>query len=64
MACAVLNDAGTHYIYCVGGSQLVTNTVTGRVFRYDPVNDTLTHGCGSLATWRQHSAWRFRGSFE
>jgi hypothetical protein len=42
MACAVLNDSGRNYIYCVGGSQVVTNLVTGRVFRYDPINDTLT----------------------
>jgi hypothetical protein len=42
MACAVLNDSGRNYIYCVGGSQVVTNLVTGRVFRYDPLNDTLT----------------------
>src|SRR5438552_2796149 len=42
MACSVLNDSGTDYIYCVGGSQSVVNTVTGRVFRYDPVTDTLT----------------------
>ncbi len=42
MACSVLNDSGTDYIYCVGGSQSVVNTVTGRVFRYNPVTDTLT----------------------
>ena len=42
MACAVLNDSGRNYIYCVGGSQVVSNLVTGRVFRYDPLNDTLT----------------------
>src|SRR2546423_5403749 len=33
--CAVLNDSGTDYIYCVGGSQVSTQTETGRVFRYD-----------------------------
>jgi hypothetical protein len=42
MACGVLNDSGTDYIYCVGGSQSVTNTVTGRVFRYDPVADVIS----------------------
>jgi N-acetylneuraminic acid mutarotase len=42
MACGVLNDAGTNYIYCVGGSQSGVNTVTGRVFRYNPVTDTLS----------------------
>src|SRR5947199_3308166 len=42
MACAVLNDSGTDYIYCAGGSQVVVNVVTGRVFRYDPVADAIT----------------------
>lgn len=42
MACSVLNDSGTDYIYCVGGSQFGTNLVTGRVFRYDPVADVIT----------------------
>src|SRR5207237_5447871 len=42
MACAVLNDSGTDYIYCAGGSQVVVNIVTGRVFRYDPVADAIT----------------------
>src|SRR6266567_7819303 len=40
--CAVLNDSGTDYIYCVGGSQVSTQTETGRVFRYDPVADVIT----------------------
>jgi N-acetylneuraminic acid mutarotase len=47
MACSVLNDAGTDYIYCVGGSQFGTNLVTGRVFRYDPVTDNLTTVAGA-----------------
>ncbi len=42
MACGVLNDAGTDYIYCAGGSQVVVNLVTGRVFRYNPITHTLT----------------------
>jgi Kelch motif protein len=42
MACSVLSDSGTDYIYCVGGSQFSTNAVTGRVFRYDPVADSIT----------------------
>jgi len=40
--CAVANDSGTDYIYCVGGSQSSTATETGRVFRYDPVADVIT----------------------
>jgi hypothetical protein len=42
MACGVLNDAGTDYIYCVGGSDVASQTTTGRVFRYDPVTDSIT----------------------
>jgi hypothetical protein len=43
MACGVLNDAGTDYIYCVGGSAIgLPNMATDRVFRYDPVTDTLS----------------------
>jgi N-acetylneuraminic acid mutarotase len=37
----VLNESGTDYIYCVGGSDVASQTTTGRVFRYDPVTDTL-----------------------
>jgi len=42
MACGVLNDSGTDYIYCVGGSNFAAQTVTGRVFRYDPIADSIT----------------------
>jgi Kelch motif/Galactose oxidase, central domain len=42
MACGVLNDSGTDYIYCVGGSAGGQTTATERVFRYDPVTDTIT----------------------
>ncbi len=42
MACGVLTDAGTPYIYCVGGSAAGAVTATGRVFRFDPVANTLT----------------------
>jgi N-acetylneuraminic acid mutarotase len=47
MACSVLNDSGTDFIYCVGGSQFGTNAVTGRVFRYDPVADVITTVTGA-----------------
>ena len=46
MSCGVLNDAGTDYIYCVGGSESATSTTTGRVFRYDPVADVITTVAG------------------
>ena len=42
MACSVLTDSGTPYIYCVGGSNFASQTATDRVFRYDPVADSIT----------------------
>ena len=42
MACRVLTDAGTPYIYCVGGSQAGNATISARVFRYNPVTDAIT----------------------
>ncbi len=42
MACGVLSESGTPYIYCVGGSAAGATTATDRVFRYDPVTDTLS----------------------
>ena len=42
MACGILNQGGTDYIYCVGGSEVATQTATGRVFRYDPITDTIS----------------------
>src|ERR1041384_2333450 len=41
MACGVLTDSGTPYIYCVGGSAGGQTTATNRVFRYNPVTDTI-----------------------
>jgi len=42
MACGVLTDSGTPYIYCAGGSNFATQTTSGRVFRYDPIADVIT----------------------
>jgi hypothetical protein len=42
MACGVLSVNGADYIYCVGGSAAGATTATDRVFRYDPVTDTIT----------------------
>jgi len=42
MSCGVLNDSGTDYIYCVGGSAAGATTATDRVFRYDPISDTIS----------------------
>jgi len=41
MACGVLNVNGADYIYCVGGSAAGASTATDRVFRYDPITDTI-----------------------
>jgi N-acetylneuraminic acid mutarotase len=41
MACGVLNESGTDYIYCVGGSAAGQTTAIARVFRYNPVSDTI-----------------------
>src|SRR5262245_27277567 len=41
MACGVLTESGTPYIYCVGGSAAGATTATPRVFRYNPVSDTI-----------------------
>jgi len=42
MACGVLTDAGTPYIYCVGGSQVTVVGTLDRVFRYNPVTDVIS----------------------
>src|SRR6266567_2507765 len=41
MACGELFESGTHFIYCVGGSAAGQTTATARVFRYNPVTDTI-----------------------
>jgi plastocyanin len=41
MACGVLTENGTPYIYCVGGSAAGATTATGRIFRYDPVTNLI-----------------------
>lgn len=42
MACGVLTDNGMPYIYCVGGSAGGQTTATDRVFRFDPISDTIS----------------------
>ena len=42
MACGVLTDAGTPYIYCVGGSQVTVVGTFDRVVRYNPVTDVIS----------------------
>ena len=41
MACGILYDSGTRYIYCVGGSAGGQSTATARVLRYNPYTDTI-----------------------
>ena len=47
MACGVLTDSGTSYIYCVGGSAGGQTTATDRVFRYNPASDVDREHCCS-----------------
>src|SRR5206468_1551537 len=60
MACAVLTESGTPYIYCVGGSNFATQTVTGRVFRYNPVTDSISV---VAAPWPDGTAGILPGGF-
>ena len=60
MACSVLTDSGTPYIYCVGGSNFALQTVTGRVFRYDPVADSISV---IAAPWPDGTAGTLPGGF-
>ncbi len=46
MACGVVTQGGTPYIYCVGGSAAGGSTSASRVVRYDPTTDTLTTMAG------------------
>ena len=57
MACGVLTDAGTPYIYCVGGSAAGQATATDRVFRYNPVTDAISPVASPWpGAWRTNSA--------
>jgi hypothetical protein len=42
MGCGILTESGTPYIYCAGGSNFTSQTTSGRVFRYDPVADSIS----------------------
>ena len=61
IACGVLNDSGTDFIYCVGGSDVASQTGTGRVFRYDPVADVITTLAG--AEWPPGNNFNLPGGF-
>jgi Kelch motif len=61
MACGVLTDGGTPYIYCVGGTASGVNGATKRVFRYDPAADTIqTTG---IDQWNESVADTVPGGF-
>jgi hypothetical protein len=60
MACGVLADSGTPYIYCVGGSTAGATLATGRVFRYDPVTDVVIP---VAASWPQGALNILPGGF-
>jgi hypothetical protein len=62
MACAVLTDAGTPYIYCVGGSAAGQTTTTDRVFGTTQ-SRIVSACCRSLAGCfdQHHFAWRLLG---
>ncbi len=47
MACGVLTDAGTPWIYCVGGSAAGATTATARVFRFNPVTGVVQNNLGT-----------------
>src|SRR5437899_10742373 len=50
MGCWVLSEPETPYIYCVVGSAAGQTRATARVFRYNPVSDTI-ETLGSMDNW-------------
>ena len=61
MACGVLSVGQTPYIYCVGGSAAGTTAATTRVFRYNPVSDTMeTTG---IQPWNESAPDTLPGGF-
>ena len=61
MACGVLTEGGTSYIYCVGGVGGVVTGTTTRVFRYNPMTDIIqTTG---LDQWNEGAANTLPGGF-
>lgn len=61
MACGVLTEGRTPYIYCVGGTAAGTTTATKRVFRYNPVNDTIQ--TAGIDPWNESTAVALPGGF-
>jgi N-acetylneuraminic acid mutarotase len=62
MACGVLNVGRTPYIYCVGGTTGGGATIaTKRVFRYDPVTDTIQ--TAGIEPWNENAPNTLPGGF-
>ena len=62
MACGVLTVGRTPYIYCVGGTAAGgTTTATKRVFRYDPVTDTIQ--TAGIEPWNESAPDTLPGGF-
>lgn len=61
MACGVLTVGQTPYIYCVGGSAAVSNAATTRVFRYNPISDTIE--TAGIQPWSESAPDTLPGGF-
>ena len=62
MACGVLTAGGTPYIYCVGGTAASgATTATKRVFRYNPVTDTIQ--TAGIEQWNESAPDTLPGGF-
>jgi len=61
MACGVLTAGGKPYIYCVGGTATGSTNATKRVFRYDPVTDTMQ--TAGLDQWNEKAPDTLPGGF-
>lgn len=62
MACGVLTVRGTPYIYCVGGlASGGATTATKRVFRYNPVTDTIQ--TAGIDKWNENAPDTLPGGF-
>jgi N-acetylneuraminic acid mutarotase len=62
MACGVLTVGHTPYIYCIGGTASGgTTTATKRVFRYDPVTDTIQ--TAGIDAWSESAPDTLPGGF-
>jgi hypothetical protein len=61
MACGVLTVNEHPYIYCVGGIAAGTTKATTRVFRYDPMTDTMQ--TAGIDRWSENALDTLPGGF-